>query len=68
MSDPDISAEIKSAALANTKRIVGDELTVDERSIEELIMADEYVSSVEAITKKKLPIRIGRFKAPGANT
>lgn len=64
MADEELTPdEIEQRALG-PKRITGDEGTVEERPIQELIDADRYKASREA-TSAPFGIRFGRMKFPG---
>lgn len=63
MATDDITPEDISELAKSPKRITGDEGTVEERSIDELIKADKYQQSQQA-TKPPYGLRIGRIRFP----
>lgn len=63
MPDTDLSQTIASAA-ANPKKIQGDEATIEEHSLPDLIAADQYLSRKEAKGKAGLGWTFRRAAPP----
>lgn len=61
----EITAEEVADAAKTPKRVTGDEGTVEERSVQELIDADRFACAKEAATAVPYGLRIARIRFPG---
>lgn len=65
MSDSEITSEELTTAAQNPKRVTGDEGTVEERAIKDLIDADRYACAKDAAAGVPYGLRIARIRFPG---
>ena len=64
MSDSEISTTEVTDAAKNPKRVTGDEGTVEERTVQELIDADRFACAKTA-TGVPYGMRVARIRFPG---
>lgn len=65
MADNNLENVITDAAAA-PKKLVGDQGTVEQHSIKELIEADRYLAAKNAAKSKTFGIRFIKLRGPGA--
>lgn len=66
MSTEDTSKQLENAML-QPKKVVIDDKTVEQHSLDEVIAMDRYVQSKKALRKRTLGIRFGKMSAGGAS-
>ncbi len=63
-----VSDELREKLIENAsgpKRVVGDQVSVDQHSLKEQMELDRYLRSSTAMTRNKLPIRLTKLIPPG---
>lgn len=61
------NTEVLENAMTQPKKVIVDDKTVEQHSLEDMIALDKYIETKKAIRKRSLGIRFAKMQAGGAS-
>lgn len=63
----DKNTELLENAMTQPKKVIVDDKTVEQHSLEDMIALDKYIETKKAMRKRSLGIRFAKMQAGGAS-